>query len=44
MRIISSKLTPVKTPLIRIKGLDILVKGAFELPVIIDTRPRCVSL
>ena len=44
MRIISSKLTPVKTPLIRIKGLDIPVKGAFELPVIIGTRPRCVSL
>jgi hypothetical protein len=26
MRILSSKLTPVKTPLIRIKGLDIQLK------------------
>jgi len=42
MRILSSKLTPVKTPLIRIKGFRHPVKGAFELPIIIGTPPRCV--
>ena len=45
MKILSSKLTPVKTPLIRIKGSDISVKGAFELPIIIGTPPKmCLTL
>ena len=44
MEIPSSKLTPVKTPLISIKSSSVPMKGALRLPVVINTPLKCVSL
>lgn len=42
--ILSLKLTPIKNPLIRIEGSGILVKDALELPIVMCTPLKCVSL
>jgi hypothetical protein len=44
MRISPLRLTPIKTPLVRIKDLSVLMKGALKILGIVDTPPKCVSL
>jgi hypothetical protein len=38
------RLTPIKTPLVRIKDSSVLMKGALKILGIVDTPPKCVSL
>jgi len=44
MGIDTSKMTPVLTPLIRIEGSAVLVKGVMGLTVTMGTAPHCVTL
>jgi len=43
-KIFPLRLTLVKAQLIRIKGLDIPLKGVVEVPITIVTPLKCVSL
>jgi hypothetical protein len=39
-----SMMTLVKTLLIGIEELEVPIKGALKLPIIIGTHPRCITL